>query len=184
MTTVLGVCVAALAACSGGGDAPEPGPTSTATGGLTAPGTSLGIDDAATVAFTAGKRASKIKVVVDGVQRGNVKDLREFDLNKAARQSGVYYVRAAVRNVGPRDIGGSFVKLYGKVSDTLVVQPVIFGSTFGKCNYQPLPKPFGSGKRTDLCMVMLAPDHGKVSAVEWRFDGAEVDEAPITWELR
>jgi hypothetical protein len=152
---------------------------------MTAPGTSLGLDEAATVDFSSGaKRQSKIKVTVTRVQTGKVKDLREFDLDKAAKQSGVYYVRATVRNVGHGDLGGAFVKLYAKVSDTLVVQPVIFGSTFGKCDGQPLPKPFGLGKRTDVCMVMLAPRHGTVSAVEWRFDGDQADQEPITWELR
>jgi hypothetical protein len=178
----LAVCGAMLSACSGGDDSPAPTPASSAAGGMTAPGASLGIDEAATVDFAAGpKRQSKVKVTVTAVQHGTVKDLSDFDLNHAARQSGVYYVRAAVRNVGHGDLGGSFLKLYAKVSDTLVVQPVIFGSTFGKCDYKPLPKPFDRGKRADLCMVMLAPTHGTVSAVEWRFRG---DQEPITWELR
>jgi hypothetical protein len=116
------------------------------------------------------------------VQKGSAKDLAEFDLNKAARESGVYYVRATVRNVGHGDLGGAFVKLYAKVSDTLVVQPVIFGSTFAKCNYEPLPKPFGAGKHADVCMVMLAPEHGTVSTVEWRFTGHASDQPPISWE--
>jgi hypothetical protein len=184
VSLALALCGAMLSACSGGDDSPEPAPTSSAAGGLTAPGTSLGIDDAATVDFTAGaKRQSKVKVTVTRVQHGSVKDLGDFDLDNAARQSGVYYVRAAVRNVGHGDLGGSFVKLYAKVSDTLVVQPVIFGSTFGKCDYKPLPKPFGRGKRADLCMVMLAPRHGAISAVEWRFGGDQVDQEPISWEL-
>jgi hypothetical protein len=169
-----------LAGCSGGDDSTDTPstPTPTVVDGLTVPGTDLAVDDAATVEFKDGpKRASKIKVVVSALQRGAIKDLREFDLNKTARQSGVYYVRATVRNVGHGDLGGAFVTLFGKVSDTFVVRPVHFGSTFGKCDYEPLPKPFGPGKHADVCMVMLAPKHGKVSAVEWRFDG----QAPITW---
>jgi hypothetical protein len=170
----------ALAACSGDDSSTPDETSSSAPGGLTAPGTDLAVDDAATVDFKAGpKRQSKIKVAVTGVQEGSVKDLRDFDLKEAERRSGVYYVRATVRNVGHGDLGGAFLTLYGKVSSTLVVRPVMFGSTFGKCNYQPLPKPFKAGKRADVCIVMLAPDHGAVSAVEWRFPDAE----PITWEL-
>jgi hypothetical protein len=180
----LALCAAALAACSGGDDSSTPAPTSDTAGGLTAPGADLALAAAATVEFRAGaKQRSKIKVVVSGVQHGDVKDLREFDLGNAARRSGVYYVRASVRNIGHGDLGGAFLKLYAKVSDTLVVQPVIFGSSFGKCNYQPLPKPFGAGKRADVCMVMLAPRHGTLSAVEWRFGGDQADEAPISWGL-
>ena len=37
--------------------------------------------------------------------------------------------------------------LFGKVSDTLVVRPVTFGSTFAKCNYGPLPAKFGRAPR-------------------------------------
>jgi hypothetical protein len=176
----LAMCGLALAGCGGGDDSsPSPESSSDTPGGLTAPGTNLGVGDTATVAFKAGKRESKIKLKVVGVQTGKVKDLREFDLNNAARQSGVYYVRAAVQNVGHGDLGGEFVRLYAKVSDTLIVQPVLFGSSFGKCNYQPLPEPFKAGKRADVCMVMLAPRHGSVSAVEWRSGG----DAPISWEL-
>jgi hypothetical protein len=176
----LAMCGLAMAGCGGGDDSsPPPEPTSDTAGGLTAPGTNLSVGDTATVTFKAGKRQSKIKVRVVGVQTGRVKDLREFDLNNAARQSGVYYVRAAVRNVGHGDLGGAFVKLYAKVSDTLIVQPVLFGSSFGKCNYQPLPKPFKTGKRADVCMVMLAPRHGSVAAIEWRSGS----EPPISWEL-
>jgi hypothetical protein len=180
LATALGLAM--LASCSGGGDSPGAQESTPApTGGLTAPGTKLALDHAATVQFKDGpKRKSKIRVVVNGVQTGSIKDLREFDLTKAARRSGIFYVRATIRNIGHGDIGGAFVKLYGKVSDTLVVQPVVFGSSFGKCNYQPLPKPFGAGKRADVCMVMLAPRHGSLSAVEWRFDG---DQPPVTWEL-
>jgi hypothetical protein len=177
----LALCGLTMAGCSGGDESsPSPEPSSTAPGGLTAPGTNLSLGDVAAVALKDGKRKSNIKVRVVGVQTGNVDDLREFDLNNAARQSGVYYVRAVVQNVGHGDLGGAFVKLYAKVSDTLVVQPVLFGSSFGKCNYRPLPKPFKAGKRADVCMVMLAPRHGSVSAVEWRFAG---DQPPISWEL-
>jgi hypothetical protein len=174
-----------LAGCIGGGDdAPEAEPTTTAADGLTAPGTDLRVDDAAVVDFAAGKgRESKIRLTVTRVQDGSVKDLSDFDLNGSARKSGVYYVRASVRNVGHGDVGGAFVTLYGRVSDSLVVRPVIFGSTFGKCDYKPLPKPFGSGKRADVCMVLLAPRHGTVSAVEWRFTGKRADAQPISWEL-
>jgi hypothetical protein len=177
---VLAMCVLPIASCGGGDDSSPTSESSSDTpGGLTAPGANLAVGDAATVAFKAGKRESKIKLKVVGVQTGKVKDLREFDLRNAARQSGVYYVRATVQNVGHGDVGGALVKLYAKVSDTLIVQPVLFGSTFGKCNYQPLPKPFKAGKRADVCMVMLAPRHGSVSAVEWRSGG----DAPISWEL-
>jgi hypothetical protein len=181
---VLAVC-AGLVGCGGGDDDSntEPDPSSGLVGGVTAPGTALRLGEAATVALAHGGRRSNVEITVEKVQHGAVKDLREFDLNAAARKSGVYYVRASVRNLGNGSAGGAFVTLYGRVSDTLVVQPVIFGSTFGKCDYKPLPKPFGPGKRADVCLVMLAPSNGTISAVEWRFAGQRADDPPISWEL-
>jgi hypothetical protein len=177
--------IALLVGCSGGDNsADEPAPTLGDTGnGLTPPGTKLGVDDAAVVGFAARRQKTTLAVTVTGLQRGKIKDLSGFDLKAAARESSVYYVRARVRNAGHHDVGGAFVKLYGRVSDTLVVQPVIFGSTFGKCDYKPLPEPFGGGQHADVCMVLLAPRHGSISAIEWRYSGDESDQAPITWEL-
>jgi hypothetical protein len=177
-------CSLAIAGCGGGDETPAPATTSETAGGITPPGTELGLDDPAVVELAAGKKqTSTVRVTVTGVQQGAAKDLAEFRLNDAERKSGVFYVRATVRNLGHHDVGGAFVTLYGRVSDSLVVRPVVFGSTFGKCNDEPLPKPFGRGKRADVCMVMLAPRHGSLSAVEWRFSGKQVDDAPISWEL-
>ena len=68
--------------------------------------------------------------------------------------------------------------LYGKVSDTLVVPPVMFGSTFAECNYQPLAKKFTKGKKAKVCMVMLAPEQGH----DQRGPVARADDAePISW---
>jgi hypothetical protein len=169
--------------CGGDDSAPEPEPSLGLVGGVTAPGTTLDLGESAAVTVAHGRRHSTLEITVEKVQTGSVKDLADFDLKGAARRSGVYYVRASVRNVGHGDVGGAFVTLYARVSDTLVVQPVIFGSTFGKCDYKPLPKPFGHGKRADVCMVMLAPRHGTVAAVEWRFAADRADDQPITWEL-
>jgi hypothetical protein len=178
----LAVCAALLAGCSGGGDddAPEPTPSSAA-GDLTAPGSELTPGDPAEVLFEPDKKHStKLKVAVTGARRGEIKDLAQFNLSDKDRRSNLVYVRGTVKNTGHGDVGGEWVKLYGKVSDTLVVQPVIFGSTFAKCDYKPLPKPFGFGKRATFCMVMLTPKPGVVSDAEWRFAD---DQPPITWAI-
>jgi hypothetical protein len=184
-TLAASLSASVLTGCGGGDDPKAPAtPTTDTAGDMTAPGTRLGVGDSAVVGFAAdAKRQSTVRLTVTGAQHGTVRDLGEFELDQAAKKSGVYYVRATVRNIGRGDLGGAFVKLFAKVSDTLVVQPVIFGSTFGKCDYQPLPKPFGPGRRAAVCMVMLVPNHGSVSAVEWRFAGKQADDAPISWEL-
>lgn len=179
------VLATALGACSGDnsstGDA-DSAPTSTGPTveeGTTPPGTDLAFGEEAVVRYTANpKRDSLISLQVVGVTPGAIKDLKGFNLDDKTRKSGVFYVRANVVNTGTGDLGGQPITLYGRVRDELVVPPVVFGSSFQKCNYRPLTKPFGPDAKASVCMVMLAPNHGTISAVQWRpADGS----APITW---
>lgn len=150
--------------------------------GVTPPGTNLTLDQPAVVRFTANPRHDAlIKLTVSKVERGKIKDLSQFRLRDKDRRSSVYYVSASVKNLGEGDLGGQPLTLYGKVSVNRVVPPVIFGSRFRRCDYQPLPAKFGPGKKVDMCIVMLARHHGEVSAVQWRpADNSD----PITWNAR
>lgn len=195
VTAATAACAVVLTGCSGssGGDTAATtgtsSPTSTASSptarvdkGVTEPGTKLKLGKPAVVRFTANaKHDSLIKLTVTKVKRGKIKDLSQFRLNKQAKRSNIYYVSASVKNVGKGHLGGKPVSLYGQVSHHLVVPPVIFGSTFKRCNYQPLPDKFGPGRKADMCIVMLAAHHGKVSAVQWR--PADNSDA-ITWIVR
>ena len=83
-------------------------------------------------------------------------------------------------NLGPDNLSGKKITLYGKVSDDLVVPPVVFGSSFPTCDYTPLPPKFKKNKTAKGCMVMLAPKHGKISEIQWRpADNSE----PISWKV-
>lgn len=124
---------------------------------------------------------SLIKLRVTKVQRGKIKQLKEFRLSAKTKRSSVYYVKATVTNTGSGDLSGQVVSLYGKVSKDLVVPPVNFRGGFKRCQHQPLPKKFTKGKSADLCVVMLAPKHGKVTAVQWR---PANDAEPISWPAR
>jgi hypothetical protein len=175
-----------LGGCSGGdgdgsGTADSSAPATTAADGTTLPGTKLGLGESAVVRFAPdAKHDSTIDLVVDSVREGTIRDLDEFTLTAAAKSSTVYYVKLSVENLGRDDLAGEFVPVYGKVSESLVVQPVTFGATFGKCDYKPLPKKFTKGKRTSTCVVLMAPKHGTVSTIEWRGpDGVE----PISWSI-
>lgn len=176
-----------VAGCGGGGDdkaddAPQTSVSTTTEDGMTTPGTTVELGQPATVAYPAKipdrDPISTIEVTVTGVKKGSVKDLSQFTLPDRAKNSGVYYVRADVQNVGDGNLSGRSLVLYGKASDTLVVPPVTFGSTFARCNYQPFGKNFTQGKKAKVCMVMLVPDKGTISEVQWRGpDNAE----PISW---
>jgi hypothetical protein len=179
---VLVLCATLLAGCSGGDDAGDDAITTSATtgaDGTTLPGTRLGLGDPAVVRFAPDREhESTIRLVVRDVEKGKVHDLREFTLNDSAHSSSVAYVDLAIENVGGGDVGGEFVRVYGKASKSLVVQPVMFGSRFDKCDYRPLPDKFTKGDTARTCVVLLAPDHGTISDIEWRFPG---DDPPISW---
>ncbi len=174
-----------LAGCSDSdspnGDATPSAPTDATTldDGTTAPGTQLQLRDTATVQFKANaKHDSLIALTVTSIKQGKIKDLKAFDLSKADRKSQVYYVKATVKNVGDGDLSGQPLTLYGAVSDTTVVPPVEFGSTYERCDYDPLPEKFKKPKKAKVCMVMLAPNHGMISEVQWR---AADNADPISW---
>jgi hypothetical protein len=124
---------------------------------------------------------SLIKLTVDAVRRGKLTDLRQFRLSDSARNSGLFYVSATVRNTGDGDLGGQTLRLYGKVAPGLVVPPVSLGTTFRPCASQPLPSSFVFGDRARVCLVYFAPRHGTVGAVQWR---PTYDVEPITWHAR
>jgi hypothetical protein len=185
LTAAATLVAATTAGCGGGDDDTEPAPTTAATtnaDGTTVAGTELKIGDKAIVPFDADKEdSSQIKLVVSKVDKGQVADLERFDLDDKAKKSTVYYVHTVVKNLGPEPLSGKQVTLYGKVSDEQVVPPVIFGSTFPMCDYEPLPKKFTKGKVAQGCQVMLAPKHGKISEVQWRpVDNSE----PISWTVK
>lgn len=158
-----------------------PSPTADA-GGTTPPGTTLRLDEPAAVRFTPDRsHRSVLRLRVDKVTRGKIGDLKQFTLDPAALTSSVYYVEAQVANVGAGDLSNAEVPLFGRVSDKLVVPAVKFGSTYERCDDQPLPARFHAGDRARLCMVMLAPHHGKISEIQWRpTNGSD----PISWRVR
>lgn len=150
--------------------------------GTTAPGTELELGKKATVRYTANpKHKSLIELKVKSVKRGKITDLEDFSLSGAAKKSNVYYVKASVKNVGNGDLSGQPLTLYGQVSEDLVIPPVEFGSTFKRCDYDPLPKKFKKSKQAKVCLVFLSPKGSKISEVQWR---PADDTDPVSWSTR
>lgn len=174
-----------VSGCGGGDDsADETAGTSvetTTAEGLTAPGVTLELGQPATVEFVPNapdpNPTSNLQVAVTSVEPGTIKDLAQFTLPAAAKTASVYYVNADVQNVGDGNLAGTRLVLFGKVSDSLVVPPVTLRSSFPKCEYKPFGKKFTSGVTAKVCMVILAPDKGTISEIQWR----ETDVEPISW---
>jgi len=153
----------------------------TAPDGTTLPGTKLAVGEWALVRYEPNpKHRALLALTVTLVVRGKVGDLEQFNLDDETKRSSVYYTTLTVRKVGGGDVSGERVTLYGAVSKRLVVPPLTFGSTFQRCDYQPLPKRFRTDDKTTLCMVMLAPKGGKISEIQWRPAGGE---EPISWRV-
>ncbi|MBA3232376.1 MAG: hypothetical protein H0T17_00270 [Propionibacteriales bacterium] len=183
------LAVLALAGCSGSESSATDDATTTPTrsapttldDGTTAPGVDLSLGKTATVRFGGNsKHESVIDLTVTSVKKGKLSDFKGFDLDDKTKMSTIYYVHAKVKNVGKGDLSGRKLVLYGSVSNSLVVQPVEFGTTFKPCDYNPLPKPFKRSKKAAVCMVMLAPKKGKIKDVQWRPPN---NAEPISWLL-
>jgi hypothetical protein len=157
-------------------------PPTTALAVATTPsGTKLKLGEPAVVLYAPSPaHYSELRLTVEAVERGSLNDLKGFRLSDSAKRSGVFYIWVRVKNIGDGELGAP-LELYGKISRGTAVAPVILGTTFDRCPYQPLPWPFGPGDRLSMCMVMLAPQHGTVKAVQWR---PSDDSKPITWTLR
>jgi hypothetical protein len=173
------LAAALVAGCSGGATTPKASPTTPTTSSTPSP---VRLGQRAVVEWR-GKpgHQSRAAITVTSVKRGSITDLKQFKLTGPARSSSVYYVSAAIRNLGPGNLSGRLLTLYGKVSSALVVQPVRFTTSFARCDYRPLPAHFTKGKRARVCMVMLAPRHGRISSIEWRGSGRR---PPVTWRVR
>lgn len=136
---------------------------------LTEPGAQLDFGEAATVAYQAdANRGSVLDLTVVGVRTGRVRDLAAFQLDDATRASTPYYVRARVANVGTDELGRATVPLYAVDDADTLIQASSFTTGFEPCPSTPLPRRFGAGARTTVCLVYLVPEGGALTAVSYR----------------
>lgn len=201
------VAVAALlAGCSGGGE-PSADSTSTPTEASSSPsssaspapsdsssaylpvpagvelspqGSKLALGDDATVAFEPRQgMVGVLDVKVTKLEKTSFKrSFAGWDLSAQNRKAAPYFVQATLENTGKGDLGGRRVPLYVVDSTDTLVENASFSSTFAPCPDDRLPKKFGPGRTAKVCLVYLAPDKGKLTAVSFR---PTQDFDPITW---
>lgn len=182
-----------LAGCSGDGDNPEgeesQSPTSSETAEpylpvpegveLTPQGSTLEVGETATVAYE--PRQDKVGVLdikVTALERASFDLFVGWELSKQTRSTSPYFVRATVTNVGETNLGGRPVPLYLVDGENRLVESSIFTGSFKPCDGASFPKKFAAGDRVRACMVYLAPDKGKLTAVSFR---PTQEFNPITW---
>jgi len=146
---------------------------------LTSQGSELELGEKATVAYEPRQNAiGALDITVTSMERASFKMFEGWELTKETRTTSPYFVRASVRNVGDTDLGGRPVPLYIVDGENRLIESSVFTGTFQPCEGSMFPKKFRNGDRVKACLVYLAPDKGKLTAVSFRPD-QEFD--PITW---
>lgn len=186
---------AVLSGCSGSSDEPTPKadpsgsvPTASETPYLPVPdgieltpqGSELKVGERAVVAFE--PRQGLVGVLSVKVTRLEKTSFKKsfvgWQLDAATKKSIPYFVRATVANKGLAELGGRRAPLYMVDGTNTLIEASSFANTFRPCPTTTLPKKFGSGDTAKLCLVYLAPDHGKLAAVSFR---PTQEFNPITW---
>jgi hypothetical protein len=189
-----------LAGCSGDDKDPEASePTSTSTSAsdspsasagpylpvpdgvdLTSPGTQMAVGDTATVAYEVKQGVvGVLDIKVTRLEKTSFKESFEgWDLDAGQKKANPYFVRATVTNRGETELGGRRAPLYIVDGENTLVESTAFASAFTPCEPGSFPKKFKTGKKTQVCLVYLAPRKGDLVAVSFR---PTQEFAPITW---
>ncbi len=150
---------------------------------LTNAGQELDFGGSATVVFEPNQRTGTVlRLTVQQVTEGSIRDLSDFVLDSSVRSSTPYYVDVRVENVGEGQVGGFAVPLYGVAGDTLL-QASAFTTPFERCESEPLPDRFPGGRTFKSCLVYLVPEGERLEAVSFR-PSQQVDAITWTGEIR
>jgi len=158
---------------------PSGAPTGTL---LTDPGSDLAFGESATVTWNPRQGVvGTARISVGKVQRTTFKkSFLDWRVDARMKTYTPYFVHARVRNVGPTDLGGVAVPLYGESDADALVEAALFKETFKPCHASTLPKPFANGASTPVCLVYLVPNKGKLVGAAFR---PTEDFDPIVWKL-
>lgn len=169
----------------------------TSSGGLTAPGTKLGLGEAATVGWvppsnyssTAAQKGFKIELTVDKIEKGTLDDLKNIQLDDEQKGSIPYFVTVTVKaleNVDPGtdDPDTTLDAIDDRGQDQ---GKVIFLGEFERCDDTDVPRPFAKGKSYTSCLTFLMPGGGSIEEIHWRSGPSRANEVtpyfgdPVVW---
>ncbi len=146
---------------------------------LTPQGTRLRLGEPAKVSWKPNQKTTGVlKVKVARVSRMPISAFRDWQLDAATQKSTPYFVHAIVRNLGKAQLSGVAVPLYLLDGRNTLLQASRFRAAFPACPSTPLPPKFKHDKKTSVCLVYFAPDHGKMTAISFR---PTQDFDAITW---
>lgn len=146
---------------------------------LTAQGSALKVGDKATVAYEPRqKQVGVLQITVTKLEKASFALFAGWKLDAQTMKATPYFVHAKVKNVGATNLGGRTVPLYIVDGTNTLIEASAFQSTFKPCPSAPLATKFGPGAKANVCLVYLAPNRGKLTAVSFRPTQAF---NPITW---
>jgi hypothetical protein len=175
------------------------GAAATGAGGLTSPGTHLGVGQAATVGWvpqstigaSGAQKTLKLQVTVESIEKGTMADFKNVQLNASERKSTPYYVKVRIKALGstaPKGTDNDPAITFDAIDDRgQQQQSVTFFGTFERCNDTSMPQQFTNGKSYDSCLAYLMPGGGSIQKVQWADGPAKADDVtpyfdhPIVW---
>lgn len=156
-----------------------------ASGDVTPPGTQLSIGEAATLDYTyTDDVAGVVAIAPTAIERGDIADLADFDLDAELQASQPYYVRMTITNAGDTNLeftdpGTQFEAVDDRGT---AFSPAILFYGFDRCQHESAPAGFTSGVSYESCLLFLLPQEATVSALRYaRFDTPYAD-GPLVWE--
>jgi len=146
---------------------------------LTAQGSQLRLGHTARVSWKPDQHTvGVIAVRVTRLQRMPISAFADWRLRPATQRSTPYFVHATVRNLGRSNLSGKPVPLYLLDQRNTLLQQSTFQAEYPACPSRPFPPKFTHRKKTSVCLVYFAPDHGRLVAISFR---PSQDFDAITW---
>ncbi len=169
----------------------DDGGGSTAGGGLTKPGATLKLGEAAHVTYkplTAidDKNLFEVDATALKIEKGSIDDFKNVSLDEDQKASTPYYVTVKIENTGKEiplgDMEGDPDLKFGAVDDRGQEQgSVTFIGDFERCADTDAPKPFTQGKSYESCLTYLVGGDGSITDVRWK-GSDEYILKPVVWK--
>src|SRR5215212_534648 len=140
----------------------DDGGGSSAGGGLTEPGATLGLGEAAHVTYkpltaTDDKNLFKVDATALKIEKGSVDDFENISLDEDQKASTPYYVTVKIENTGKE------IPLGDMEGD-----PDLKFGAIDRCEDADAPKPFVKGKSYESCLAYLVGGDGSITEDRWK----------------
>jgi hypothetical protein len=157
----------------------------TASGGLTAIGSTLKMGRPAVIAYddASSHKKSTIEVTPKPIERGTLDDFKNIKLDAEQKTATPFYVKVAVKNVGKGDLSGADPASYiDGVDDRGQPQnEVIFFGTFDRCDSSD-PKHLKPGQSYETCLTYLIPKGGSIVGMRWVVFDEKSGKSNLNWK--